>query len=60
MGKKYLTFRVDEAVKEAYMSLPDEWKRTVRDYLSVAILVVSRELARGRQAQVAQAPPQQA
>jgi len=55
MPKAYLTFRVDKAVKDAYMSLPDEWKRVVRDYVSVAVLAVARELRERQQAQAPQA-----
>ena len=50
MPKAYLTFRVDKAVKDAYMSLPSEWKKVVRDYVSVAVLTVARELKERQQA----------
>jgi len=55
MAKAYLTFRVDKAVKDAYMSLPREWKKVVRDYVSVAVLTVAREFKEHQQAQAPQA-----
>lgn len=54
-----MTFRVDEVVKDAYMSLPSEWKRVVRDYVSLAVLAVARELKERQEARAQPAPPAQ-
>jgi hypothetical protein len=54
VGKAYLTLRVDKTVKDAYTSLPREWKRVIRDYVSVAILTVARELKERQQAEALQ------